>query len=270
MIKNFSVAVLTRPYGKNVDELLEPFKKGLIVPRYAISKEEVVAKGRAKIERYRKLVYEKYLANPEVFENFYGPNGKYINYLKYNFPKMLKLTDEEIYRIETKDIPREDIDPDGSVYSIQNPYAKWTSHKLELPFLTLKSGFIAESALIKDVDFSPSKERYKNSLVWWEINIEKRAPLTEYEDKCRTKLTIPEQLYIDCYGTKENYASVHSQFATFAVITPNGNWYEKGDASDYEHLLIDKEALQWETNFYDLFIKQADDDWTITIETCYI
>ncbi len=46
---------------------------------------------------------------------------------------------------------------------------------------------------------------------------------------------------------------------TFAVITPDGEWYECG-----------KDKRDWNEKYYDTFIKDADPEHTITIVDCHI
>ena len=80
-----------------------------------------------------------------------------------------------------------------------------------------------------------------------------------------------KQYYLDRYKTKEMYAKINSQFITFAVITPDGKWHEKGEmgfcgfsGESYE------ETIDWDFNYKERFIDTADPEWIITIVDCII
>lgn len=61
--------------------------------------------------------------------------------------------------------------------------------------------------------------------------------------------------------TKESFVERASRFATFAVLTPNGEWYEK------EYGYNEKE---WDETFFDEFIKDADPELYLAVVDCHI
>ena len=69
---------------------------------------------------------------------------------------------------------------------------------------------------------------------------------------------------------KETYAKCMSNFTMWAVVK-DGVWYEKGEmgmfaCSGETH----DEAVTWEMNFYDTFIKDLSEDTLITVVDCHI
>lgn len=51
-------------------------------------------------------------------------------------------------------------------------------------------------------------------------------------------------------------------FETFAVISPDGKWHQKGEG--------DEKSLNWDFNFKKKFIDTVDPNWTITVIDCHI
>ena len=57
-------------------------------------------------------------------------------------------------------------------------------------------------------------------------------------------------------------------FATFAVILPNGRWYEKGCMGWWA--IVTDEDDNWNANYKERFLDKADPDWILTIVDCHI
>ena len=68
--------------------------------------------------------------------------------------------------------------------------------------------------------------------------------------------------------TKEQYVERFSVFETFAVITPDGEWHEKGKMGWWACVSDEKE--NWNDGYYNAFIKNADPELTIAIVDCHI
>lgn len=68
--------------------------------------------------------------------------------------------------------------------------------------------------------------------------------------------------------TKEEYVACASAFSTFAVITPDGKWHEKGKMGWWACVSDEKEG--WENDYYDAFIKDANPDHWLVIVDCHI
>jgi hypothetical protein len=130
-----------------------------------------------------------------------------------------------------------------------------------------------DMATKKDVDWDQvhhTKESYDKAIRFWEMYIEGAEPETE-EEKEQLKFTFyKKEYYTERYGNKETYAKCSSAFVMWAVIK-DGVWYEKGQMgwwamSDESH----DEAIDWDLNFYDRFIKDLPEDTQLTIVDCHI
>ena len=76
---------------------------------------------------------------------------------------------------------------------------------------------------------------------------------------------------IEKNDTKESFIKRNSEFTTYAVITPDGKWHSKGNMgwfgiSDES----EEEANKWADNFYDAFIRNADQELMLVIVDCHI
>lgn len=131
----------------------------------------------------------------------------------------------------------------------------------------------ADIAIKGNVDWDKihrNKKDYNEKIRFWEMVVDKSKPQNKKEkDQLEWNLYKPE-CYIKRYKTKENYAKCKSGFCTWAIIK-DGEWIEKGSmgwfASSDE---TDEEAVKWELEFYDAFIKPLSDETLLTIVDCHI
>lgn len=170
----------------------------------------------------------------------------------------------------------------------ENPNAKWDWWQIGgrwKGFLKAKEGNKGESSLVmpvhtkegeyaqarvRDIDFSPDMERYKKNARWWEVVIE--GSELEPGEKKEDFLNFYKKEYLfSKYKTKENYAIINSSVITYAVIMPDGEWYQKGqmgwfgcgsDSAD--------ESFHWDMHFKENFIDKANPNWILTIVDCHI
>jgi len=71
--------------------------------------------------------------------------------------------------------------------------------------------------------------------------------------------------------TRESYISRQSEFTTYAVITPDGEWHSKGEMGWFGFSSeTSEESTNWNLSFHDRFIKDSDQDLTLTIVDCHI
>lgn len=68
--------------------------------------------------------------------------------------------------------------------------------------------------------------------------------------------------------TKEEYVENASRFSTFAVITPDGKWHEKGKMGWWACVSDEKE--NWKDDYYEAFIKNANPEYWLAIVDCHI
>ena len=184
---------------------------------------------------------------------------------------------------------------DGNFYSNINFNGKWDwwmqGGKWENMLKLKGSDERTNSAKIKDIDFSPNREIYKLSLAFWDVVVENR-PLKHslskqlrgfIEKECADfykNMSCDAKLLIEPFKTRENYAMCQAGFSTYAVITPDGIWYEcggiyGGDMADIEknadwYYKYHKRFINWYDNYFKRFILSADGETTMTIIDCHI
>lgn len=273
---HYCVMVLTEPNGKSVEELLAPFDEELeVAPYVETTKAEYIKNAKSLVERYKSMDSTK---DDEDYAQLY--NAK---------------TDEELYeamraydkKFEVDEDP-ENFDEEGNKLSTYNPNSHWdwyemggrycgklkaTIGSIGEPSLVMMStnpkqamaGYAEgkfDSALVKDIDFSPDPEIYNHSKRFWEFYVEGK-PLLEFENPNDFWSVSLKEHYINHYGTKENYANTNAMFCTYAVVTPDGVWHERNTDDDENYTI-------WNTNYKKDFIDTAKPDWTVTIVDCHI
>lgn len=200
-------------------------------------------------------------------------------YIKYTREQAIQLvrswkghenmSDDEAYKYIASDY---EIDDNGNLLTTYNPQSKWDWYEIGgrwHDFLPLKNGNHANSARLCDIDFSPSKEDYEKAIRFWDVYVD-GAPCDEEEAKTHWSLYNADY-YRDTYGTREVYAEAMSNFATFAVVTPDGDWHEKAQMGWFG--LSDataRDELEWPRHYFDRFIKGNDPDMFMTIVDCHI
>lgn len=94
--------------------------------------------------------------------------------------------------------------------------------------------------------------------------------------------SVPEDEFIEMVGKLtpeqqelawkiETYAKIQSSVVTYAVIMPDGKWYQKGDMGWFGlSSETEEESYDWDMHFKENFIDKADPDWILTIVDCHI
>lgn len=293
-MSHFAVLVI----GENVEEQLARFDENLEMPRYVeYTKEQLIEKEKERIQQYKNGTYAKFLKDPEKYKAE-NNNKNHIKYLEEEFPKKLEWTDEEMYQNEIKYYEEDQITPDGGVYSTYNPESKWDwwvvggryrdrlvlkpgvtgdKGKTMTPYVgTLYAASVdgrCDIAHKGDIDWDKmhlTEERFDKACRFWEMKVEGAEPITEEEKEEMKWDWYKPEFYSERYKDKSTFAQCEASFTMWAVVK-NGEWYEKGDmgwwgASDETH----DEAVDWEKNFYDRFIKDLPDDTLLTVVDCHI
>jgi hypothetical protein len=295
-MSHFAVLVI----GDDIEGQLAKFDENLDTPRYVqYTKEQLIAKGRQDIKDYQKGLYAQYLANPEKYASECKNEG-HMEYISNEFPKKLNWTDEEVYQEEIEWYGPKEIGKDGEVYSTRNPHSKWDWYEVGGRYagrLILKEGVEKESepnfswgwdantreevlreprvdsARVGDLDWSKlhrTQKNYDEAIRFWEMKVEGAKPVTDEEKKQLEWDWYRDGYYQERYGNKETYAKCISSFTAWAVVK-DGEWFEKGKmgmfaSSDETH----DEAIDWEMNMFDRFIKDLSPDTVITFVDCHI
>ena len=296
-MSHFAVLVI----GDDIEEQLAKYDENLEMPRYVkYTKEELIANEKQSIEEYKNGTYAEYLADPIAYAIACNDNENHLKFVSEVFPKRLTMTDEEIYELATKWYDEDEIGSDGEVYSSRNPDSKWDWYEvggryagriavkdgveIDEPNFSwgwsedekdkvVAMGYKTDSAYIKDIDFSKmhrTEEDYKYAIRFWELVVEGDKPKNkEEEDIVKWSFYKPEY-FIKRYKTKEKYAECNSSFSMWAVVK-DGVWYEKGKMGMFAMSdETDDEAVDWDLNFLDRFIKDLPEDTVITVVDCHI
>ncbi|MFA7205625.1 MAG: hypothetical protein WC102_04760 [Saccharofermentanales bacterium] len=105
---------------------------------------------------------------------------------------------------------------------------KYTSGEIVLSSSGREPGR-CNAAKVKYLDFSSDPEIHARSLRFWDLYVSKMAKAETEEDEEQIKsVRYAPEFYKERYGTRENYAQLESSFETWAVVTPDGKWHEKG------------------------------------------
>jgi hypothetical protein len=296
-MSHFAVLVI----GNDIEEQLAKFNESIQMPKYVKqTKEQLIAEEKQSIEEYKNGTYAEYLADPVKYAEDKSEN--HVKYVSEDFPKKLEMTDEEIYQDAIKYYEPEDLGPDGETYSTYNPDSKWDWYEVggryagrivlkenaegyyPMPNFSwgwreedkeeiLKGGDRVDEAYKKDIDFDKmhrTEEDYNEALRYWELVVEGAKPKNKKEEESVKWNWYKPEYYTERYKDKETYAKCNSSFSMWAVVK-DGVWYEKGQMgwwamSSETH----DEAVDWEMNFYDRFIKDLPDNTILTIVDCHI
>lgn len=170
----------------------------------------------------------------------------------------------------------------------ENPNAKWDWWQIGgrwKGFLKAKSGNKGDISLVApipdregefaqakvgDINFEPDPERYKRNIRWWEVVVED-SPLRDGEEKRDFLSFYKKEYLIAKYKTKELYAKIQSSVITYAVVMPDGTWYQKGQMGWFGCSSETPDAsFEWDMKFKENFIDKADPEWLLTIVDCHI
>ena len=230
---HFSVAVFTTDESPNVDELLEPY--------YEVN---------------TRAPYIKYTKQEAI------------DYVKKHYSDFKDKSDDECWEFMADGYST---DKKGNIYSTANPDAKWDWYEKGgrwKNFLRLKDGTRADSAKLKDIDFSINETDYRKALRFWDIFVEHK-PL-EPNEKMPFSM-YQEEYYKEFYGDRETYAKRQSGFYTFAVVTSDGIWFEEANMGWFACADTTPEsAADWENNFVKNFIDGENPETILTIVDCHI
>ncbi|WP_373266199.1 hypothetical protein [Hungatella hathewayi] len=260
-MSHFLLAIISQE-NADIDKIMEPFNEALEVEPYvAKTKRQLIKNARA----YYKASLSYYI---EKKEEMSGEVGDVIKEMK----KLMNMTDSELYEYEKQKYDDEDFDRDGNLISIYNPNPKYDwyeiggrwSDLLELKRKNKKGNPIkVNQAKIKDINFEPNEETYKEALEFWENYVEGKNPSASHAGY----LLYKPEYYLEKFKTKENYAKETACFKTYAVITPDGEWHEEGEMLMFGVSTNEEEG--WVANYKKRFLDN-NENLMITIVDCHI
>lgn len=142
----------------------------------------------------------------------------------------------------------------------ENPNAQWDWYEVGgrwSGILLNKKGNRVDECKLKDIDWTTMYEKSKK----------------EAEERWDSA---PEGIHRFFAGihkddTRESYVKRQSEFSTYAVITPDGEWHSKGDMGWFGiSSETEEESKAWDLSFFNRFIKDADQELTLVIVDCHI
>lgn len=263
-MSHFSVAVFTDE-NSSVETLLEPFYEGLEVEKYiALTKEDVIRRGKEHIKRLQKI-YKEYRKDKTAYRRRHSKNIAHLRFIK-RIPIMAKWSDERIYKEEIKYYEPEEISEDGGIYSTYNPKSRWDWYEVGGRWKNMliinnpynpESTIRANSALVKDIRWDLMLEENKKQII-------------PYEEYLKTSYYSKDYLK-ELYPTEEAYIRYMTEFNTYAVLTPDGEWYEPGKMGWWGiSYATPEEERQFSEKYKEQFIKTANPEWELTIVDCHI
>lgn len=219
-------------------------------------------------------------------------NGQEIYFLRdYGENKKEEVPYKEIYKTLEDYIKSDgyEIDETTGKYGYwTNPNAKWDWYQVGGRWKGLLKASVGEHgepslvsprkdikgrydiAKVKDIDFTPDQEQYDNAIRFWEVVVE-GAELKDGENKDDFFTPYTTEYYQKHYGSKEQFARERSEFSTFAVVTNDGKWHEKGNMGWFGMSSeTGEESIAWHNSWYDTFIKDLDEDMYVIIVDCHI
>jgi hypothetical protein len=124
-MSHFVISVIV-PQGTTLEAVMAPFDENLEVPVYVKqTKAQAIEDERASIAAYKASTYDEFVAGPQAYQAKYSSNPAHIAYLRYEFPKRLTWTDDELYAEAIRFTESDELDAEGGILSTYNPETIW-------------------------------------------------------------------------------------------------------------------------------------------------
>lgn len=204
----------------------------------------------------------------DEFQKFHSITEEYKKkYEKSEFKEKRPTFDEymEEYELEERDAKTNDY----GYWS--NPNGKWDWYEIGGRFrrtMPLKNGSKMATAKIKDINFDRDDEVYEKEKRLWELVVEEQ-PLKEGEKELI--IWYSKNFFTDNYESKYEYADRESRFKTFALLTPDGVWRERGKMLWFG---VDARNKKSNSDFEEAFKEIVEDpkyqDFYLVLVDCHI
>ena len=185
-MSHFAVYVFTREDGRDVEDLLAPYDENIICAPYVqYTREQAIAKTRAKIEEYKNTTYAEYLKDPQVYKEKHNlsDDNAHLIYLRDEFPKKFNWSDDECYEDVKQYFNDDMIDENGNLLSTYNPDSKWDWYEVGGRWnnvLTTQNGTKTNEDLVSEIDWNETSCPFafidpigrwyeKGEMGWWAI-----------------------------------------------------------------------------------------------------
>lgn len=260
----YSVAVFTDE-DTSVEDLLEPFDESIEVEKYiALKKEEIIQRGKEKI-KYLKMLYKTYMKDKRAYRRQHLKNKDHLRFIK-KVPSMAKWDNEKIYKYETRFYDKEEISEDGGIYSTYNPNSKWDWYDIGGRWKNML--IVGKSNDIKDCKYVNSA-KVKN--IKWDLMKEESQKNMKPYEKYIEESYYPKEYVKEKFPTEQSYINYMTNFSTYAVLTPDGEWHEPGRMGWWGiSSATPEEEIKFSNQYEEKFLKNANPEWTLTIVDCHI
>lgn len=254
-MSHYAVLVI-KNQDADLDEILAPYSENLKVEPYIDrTKQQMIDDAK----KYKANFLERISKDPSTEISDW--HRKYLN----------AETDQQFYDAERSNSGI--YDEDGNELTTYNPKSKWdwwTEGGRWRESLTRKDGTKVDRGLVKDLDFGIDKEEYERCLRWYEVAVE-GAPLKEGENENDFFCFYNPDYMRRRYKSKENYAKFSASPIFFAVVTPDGEWCEKGQMGWFGcSSETEDESFDWDLHFIERFIDGLDEDMELVVIDCHI
>ena len=266
-MSHYTVLVINSQGDDDFEEQLEPFDESIEVPKHEIALVDDEDWERMRDYYAKKDESVKTMSNTELYEK-YGESWN-----------------DNCWKDEG--------DEKWVEYSTSNPNSKWDWYLMGgrwRGMLKLKEGKVGalgesgvfdnppmieggvDQARFGDIDWDgmidPADfERYTR---FWEMKVEGAEPQTDEERKMLDHDWYKKEYYSEKYGNKETYVKAMMSFSTYAVLK-DGEWFEPGEMGWFGVSHAENEdKLNFELNFWDMFLKDLSDNALLTIVDCHI
>lgn len=139
----------------------------------------------------------------------------------------------------------------------------WTN-STELP----RDGY-CDQAQIKNVDFSMDLKAYNKAIRFWEVVVE-GDDIRENENPAQFNTFYRREYYLKQFRDKERYARSYASFTTWALVTPNGEWYENGEMGWFGMPNATDESRAEYESVLQRTLSEADPNLWVSIIDCHI
>lgn len=236
-MSHFSVAVITKTEdNKEITRLLAPYQENnnLDCPKEYLEFFDIDEKLRDRYKNESKAIKKRF----PTFE-------EYVDYYGY---KKNEYT--------------------GKYGYYENPNAKWDWYSIGGRF-DYADGF-GYFTKLKDIDLNPIESEYNGALRYWEVVVE-GSPIREDENENWFFSIYKPEYYTEQFKTKEDYALDCSTFSTWAMVTPDGEWYENGTMGWFACSDATMESRNDFKKFFYNYLKNPDNkEYFLTIVDCHI
>lgn len=269
-MSHYTVAVITKtnPYETNeLRELLAPFDENIeVAPYISRTHEQIIEDAKKYKDKWVEKI-ENEEDNEKLVEYLLSPNYTWMREYLNAF------SDEELFKIEIKEI-KENINKDGDEYSTYNPDSKWDWYEVGGRWsgllISKVDGKEYNSLQIKDWDYDVfNTDELHYYCRFWDVVVDGAEPTKEEKEEHVFGL-YNREYYLKKYGSKSNFIKCMCTFSTYALLTPDGEWFAPGKMGWFGCSHAEPEdEFKWERDYIDL-IKTFDPEYYVTIVDCHI